>query len=118
MALILCRECGQAVSDEALTCPICGVPDPTGLGRRPQEQAVTPPTSRTSNTIAGLASFFVPGLGQLIQGRILAAVGHFVAASILWVIFMGWVVHLASAVGASRYDPTERPQHRSFKLTR
>lgn len=118
MALVPCRECGQAVSDEARTCPSCGVPDPTGRGNGPPEPVVTPPASRASNTIAGLASFFVPGLGQLIQGRIGAAVGHFFAAVMLWVVFMGWVVHLASAVGASQYDPTKKPQHQSFRLTR
>jgi TM2 domain-containing membrane protein YozV len=30
-----------------------------------------------SNAIAALASFFWPGLGQLIQGRVIAAVFHF-----------------------------------------
>ena len=30
MALEDCRECGNAVSTEARTCPKCGVPDPTG----------------------------------------------------------------------------------------
>lgn len=30
------------------------------------------------NVIAALASFFIPGLGQLVQGRILAAILFFV----------------------------------------
>lgn len=30
MALKPCRECGTDVSTEAITCPRCGVPDPTG----------------------------------------------------------------------------------------
>ena len=32
----------------------------------------------SGNVIAALVSFFLPGLGQLIQGRILAALVHFV----------------------------------------
>ena len=36
----------------------------------------------TGNVIAALCSFFVPGLGQLIQGRLLWALGWFVAACI------------------------------------
>ncbi len=43
----------------------------------------------TGNVIAALASFFVPGLGQLIQGRLLLAGIHFVLAALLWLILMG-----------------------------
>jgi len=35
MALTPCRECGKDVSDEAPSCPHCGVPDPSG-DRSPQ----------------------------------------------------------------------------------
>ena len=28
MALVKCRECGDQVSDQAHSCPHCGVPDP------------------------------------------------------------------------------------------
>lgn len=55
------------------------------------------------NVIAALASFFIPGLGQLVQGRLLAAVMHFVLAAVLWVILLGWLVHLWSIVDAARY---------------
>ena len=37
----------------------------------------------TGNVIAALVSFFIPGLGQLIQGRVLAAIGFFVLSGIL-----------------------------------
>ena len=30
MALVKCRECGEEVSDEAITCPHCGVNNPSG----------------------------------------------------------------------------------------
>ena len=38
----------------------------------------------TSNVIAALASFFIPGLGQLIQGRVLAALGMFLFSLLLF----------------------------------
>ena len=57
------------------------------------------------NVIAALASFFVPGLGQLIQGRLIMAVVHFVLAAVLWVVLLGWVIHLWSILDAATFDP-------------
>ena len=37
----------------------------------------------SGNVIAALVSFFIPGLGQLIQGRVLAALLHFVVTGLL-----------------------------------
>jgi len=37
----------------------------------------------TGNVIAALASFFIPGLGQLLQARLLIAIIQFVRAGIL-----------------------------------
>lgn len=59
----------------------------------------------TGNVIAALCSFFIPGLGQLIQGRLLTAIIHFVLAGVLWVVFLGWVVHLWSIIDAARFKP-------------
>lgn len=55
----------------------------------------------TGNVIAALASFFIPGLGQLIQGRLVRAVIFFVVAAILWVIWMGWIIHLWAILDAA-----------------
>ncbi len=55
----------------------------------------------TGNVIAALASFFIPGLGQLIQGRVLMAVAHFVLAGVLWFFLLGWVIHLWSVIDAA-----------------
>jgi TM2 domain-containing membrane protein YozV len=57
------------------------------------------------NVLAALCSFFCPGLGQLLQGRLLAAAIHFVLTIALWFVFLGWVVHLWSAYDAARYIP-------------
>ena len=57
------------------------------------------------NVLAALCSFFIPGLGQLLQGRLLMAILQFVLAAVLWFILMGWVIHLWSIIDAARYDP-------------
>lgn len=59
----------------------------------------------TGNVIAAVCSFFIPGLGQLVQGRVLAAAVHFVLASVLWIILLGWIVHLWSIIDAARFVP-------------
>ncbi len=57
------------------------------------------------NVIAALASFFIPGLGQLVQGRVLMAVVQFVMAGILWFFLLGWIIHLWSIIDAARWNP-------------
>lgn len=59
----------------------------------------------TGNVIAALASFFIPGLGQLIQGRPVKALVLFVLAAILWVIWMGWIIHLWAIIDAAVWKP-------------
>lgn len=58
--------------------------------------------------IAALASLVIPGLGQLVQGRFLAAVLFFVGAGLLWLITfgtLGWIVHLWSCLNAALWKP-------------
>jgi TM2 domain-containing membrane protein YozV len=61
----------------------------------------------TGNVIAALASFFIPGLGQLIQGRPVRGAIHFVLAALLWIIWLGWIVHLWSILDAALWRPRE-----------
>jgi len=55
------------------------------------------------NVVAALASFFIPGLGQLLQGRALRAAVQFVMAAVLWVFLLGWLVHLWSILDAATW---------------
>jgi TM2 domain-containing membrane protein YozV len=55
----------------------------------------------TGNVIAALSSFFIPGLGQLIQGRLFKAIVMFVLAGVLWFFLLGWAVHLWSVLDAA-----------------
>ncbi len=57
------------------------------------------------NVLAAICSFFIPGLGQLFQGRLLAAILHFVLAAVLWVVLMGWIIHLWSILDAAKFKP-------------
>ena len=57
------------------------------------------------NVLAALVSFFIPGLGQLFQGRLLIGIVQFVLAFALWFIFLGWIIHLWSIIDAARWSP-------------
>ena len=62
----------------------------------------------TGNVIAALCSFFIPGLGQLIQGRVMMALIQFVLAGLLWFVLLGWLIHLWSIVDAAMFKPAAR----------
>jgi TM2 domain-containing membrane protein YozV len=57
----------------------------------------------SGNVIAALCSFFIPGLGQLLQGRLFVALIQFVLAGLLWYFLLGWVIHLWSVIDAALY---------------
>ncbi|MFZ9310212.1 MAG: hypothetical protein ACO24O_01720 [Arenimonas sp.] len=67
----------------------------------------------TGNVIAALCSLFIPGLGQLIQGRLLSAIFWFVTAciafAVTWLITLsllpfGWfLVSIFSCISAARF---------------
>ncbi|KFN48691.1 hypothetical protein P873_13620 [Arenimonas composti TR7-09 = DSM 18010] len=68
----------------------------------------------TGNVIAAICSLFVPGLGQLVQGRVLSALFWFLLACVVGaVVFLfslglfggfGWLlVSILSCIDAARY---------------
>ena len=67
----------------------------------------------TGNVIAALCSLFIPGLGQLIQGRVLSSLFWFltacVAFAVTWVITLsllpfGWfLLSIFSCISAARF---------------
>jgi TM2 domain-containing membrane protein YozV len=72
------------------------------------------PAGSTGNVIAALASFFIAGLGQLLQGRVLWGLFWFMAAAAAWVLsvlslglltFLGGLVHILSCIHAALYRP-------------
>ncbi|MGW8265623.1 MAG: hypothetical protein ACWGSQ_04595 [Longimicrobiales bacterium] len=64
----------------------------------------------TGNVIAGIASFFIPGLGQLIQGRLFAALFMFLLAGAIHLLsfgMLGWLGHVIAALHAAVYNPAD-----------
>ena len=55
------------------------------------------------NVIAALASFFIPGLGQLLQGRWLLAGFMFVMTALLWLILLGCVIKVFVQLELGRF---------------
>jgi len=74
-----------------------------GLHRNPPSRMTSASPGSTGNVIAALASFFIPGLGQLIQGKLFRAILMFVLAAVLWYFLLGWVIHLWSILDAALY---------------
>lgn len=67
------------------------------------------------NVLAAICSLFIPGLGQLVQGRVLAALLFFLLTSGCYalgasvVLFIFWIpavlLHLWSIIDAARFRP-------------
>jgi len=66
------------------------------------------------NVIAAICSLFIPGLGQLVQGRLLSAIGWFLLACVVGALFFvftlgllhsfGWIlVSVFSCINAATY---------------
>ena len=58
------------------------------------------------NVLAAALSFFIPGLGQLTQGRVLAALFFFVLAVALWWFTLGtfgWIGNVIACISAAAY---------------
>jgi TM2 domain-containing membrane protein YozV len=89
---------------------VTGGERPQVLGSSPDEMGGERMAGQgsTGNVIAALASFFVPGLGQLIQGRIGMALVQFVLGGLLWIVLLGWAVHLWSIVDAALWKGPRR----------
>jgi TM2 domain-containing membrane protein YozV len=69
------------------------------------------------NVLAAICSFFIPGLGQLVQGRIMKAIIFFVVISISYALgatvilffmwFVGGLVHLWAIYDAATYKGSD-----------
>lgn len=64
-----------------------------------------PGQGSAGNVLAAFASLLVPGLGQLLQGRLPMAIFQFGLAVVLWFYLMGWIIHLWSIIDAARFSP-------------
>jgi hypothetical protein len=105
MALIQCPECGKHVSDRAAACPECAYPINAQRHGHPVSRQAGEVTGQgaAGNVLAAVLSFFIPGLGQLTQGRLGSAVLMFFSAFLLWFVLLGWIVHLIAAINAANW---------------
>ena len=61
----------------------------------------------TGNVIAALCSVFVPGLGQLVQGRVFSAIFYFLVVGAFYgtfvFYFIGIIIHLFCIISAATF---------------
>ncbi len=62
----------------------------------------------TGNVLAAICSFFIPGLGQLVQGRIIAAIILFVVSGFLWLVWLGWLGQIIACLAAALWRGPRR----------
>jgi len=63
-----------------------------------------PGPGSAGNVLAAICSFFIPGLGQLVQGRILVAIIMFVLTGVVWVLTLGFggiIMHIIACIEAA-----------------
>ncbi len=70
------------------------------------EESAMPGQGSGGNVLAALCSLFIPGLGQLLQGRLGRAAIQFVLAAALWFVLLGWIIHLWSVIDAAKFNPS------------
>lgn len=61
---VFCRDCGERINPRAEICPACGV------RQRPPPAGATDGVPQKHPGLAAVASFLVPGLGQIYNGQI------------------------------------------------
>ena len=74
-------------------------------GSHPPESAHERGSRQHRQRDRGHLHLFIPGLGQLVQGRLLKAIVMFVLAAVLWIVWLGWLIHLWSILDAALYKP-------------
>src|SRR5690606_27102839 len=78
---VKCRHCGEWLDERALD-RIEG----RGVTVRVEQRRGA---GSGGNVLAALSSLFIPGLGQLIQGRVTAALGWFIGVPLVWFLALG-----------------------------
>ncbi len=68
-----------------------------------------PSAGSTGNVIAAVCSFFIPGLGHLVQGRILGAIFFFVACAVMyWLVVtipLAVILHIWAIISTAIFKP-------------
>lgn len=81
-----CPHCGNKIDEKAEICPECGV----------RVKPVPFQTEKKSPGIAAIASFFVPGLGQIYNGQIIKGLIFIIIGAILallMLVLIGFILY-------------------------
>ncbi len=107
-----CPFCGEEIRDDAAKCRFCGEwvegTQAAELAELPAHSPASHGRGSAGNVLAAALSFLIPGLGQLTQGRPMAALLWFIAAGVVWLItlgLLGGVVHILAALEAALWSP-------------
>ena len=88
---MFCKECGMEMSDNALACPKCGEPI-----------EVVP--EKPDNILATVLNLFIPGLGQMIQGRVGRGIWILAGFILLsWTVIAPIVIYIWAIIDAYNF---------------
>jgi len=79
LALVYCRECGKQISDQAISCPGCGAPQPS-----------TAQVQHGEREVSKVLTFFFGGVYFMFKGWFKAGIAALVISVIT--AFIGWFV--------------------------
>lgn len=81
-----CKNCGAEIDDKAEICPKCGV----------RVKPISISIEKKSSGIAAIASFFVPGLGQIYNGEIGKGIMYIIIGivfALMMFVFIGFILY-------------------------
>ncbi len=81
-----CKNCGAEIDEKAEICPKCGV----------RVKSIPISIEKKSSGIAAIASFFVPGLGQIYNGQIGKGIMYIligIVFALLMFVLIGFVLY-------------------------
>lgn len=80
---VYCRDCGEIINERAEICPECGI--------RQREPGRSPGTEKNPG-LAAVASFLIPGLGQVYNGQITKGIIAGAATILFAITIVGLIV--------------------------
>ena len=81
-----CKNCGAEIDEKAEICPKCGV----------RVKTIPITTEKKSSGIAAIASFFIPGLGQIYNGKIGKGIMYIIIGiifALLMFVLIGFILY-------------------------